>query len=73
MYLRDIPFDIMSNNESKLDMTINDHEVNKQGCDILGKHRNRVGGGVAIYIISIINITERRDLVPDDLYRSFIC
>ena len=52
--------------ESKLDMTINDHEVHIQGYDILRKDRNRVGG-VAINIRSIINITERRDLVSDDL------
>ena len=52
--------------ESKLDMTINDHEVHIQGYDILRKDRNRVGG-VAINIRSIINIAERRDLVSGDL------
>ena len=50
-----------------LDDTVADHEISIRGYDIMRKDRNRNGGGVAIYIRSVINYKERHDLQDDNL------
>ena len=47
--MRDEPFDILSINESRLDANIARDTVGIQGYDMVAKHRNREGGGVALY------------------------
>ena len=48
--MRDEPFDILTLNETRLDSSILDCEVQIPGYDIIRSDRNRYGGGVAIYI-----------------------
>ena len=50
IYMRDEPFDILTLNETRLDSTFLDCEVQIPGYDIVRSDRNRYGGGVAIYI-----------------------
>ena len=52
--MRDEPFDILTLNETRLDSSILDCEVQIPGYDIIRSDRNRYGGGVAIYIRTII-------------------
>ena len=56
------PFDILAINETKLDSSILDSEINIDGCIIIRKDRNRNGGGIAIYIRNNISCSERIDL-----------
>ena len=60
-FLKEKQFDIICLNETLLDETINDHEVNIEGYDIVRKDRNRNGGGVAIYVRSTINYMIRAE------------
>ena len=53
-FLKDKQIDIICLNETLLDETIDDHEVNIIGYEILRKDRNRNGGGVAVYVRNII-------------------
>ena len=66
-FLKDKQFDIICLNETLLDETINDHEVNITGYEILRKDRNRNGGGVAVYVRNTINYISRTELDTDDL------
>jgi hypothetical protein len=67
----DEPFDILSINESRLDRTIDWDTVGIQGYDMVAaiKHRNREGGGVAIYYRSMHSqyYKYRTDLVPAEV------
>ena len=67
VYMRDEPFDILSINESRLDATIARDTVRIQGYDRVAKHRNREGGGVALYYRSTLNVINRTDLVPAEV------
>ena len=49
-------------NETKLDKTIPDIQVDIEGYDILRRDRNRNGGGVALYIRQSLNYVNRQDL-----------
>ena len=66
-YLHDQKYDVISLNETMLDDSIEDHEIDISGYDILRKDRNRHGGGVAIYVRSIIDYKIRYDLMIDNL------
>ena len=66
-FLKDKQFDIICLNETLLDETINDHEVNIIGYEILRKDRNRNGGGVAVYVRNTINYISRTELDTDYL------
>ena len=48
IYMEDKPFDILSNNESRLDVTVNLNTVDIQGYEIFTKSHNRQGGGIAL-------------------------
>ncbi len=67
IYMRDEPFDILTLNETRLDSTFLDCEVQIPGYDIVRSDRNRYGGGVAIYIRTIIPYIIRKDLLQDTL------
>lgn len=62
--------DISSINESKLNETISDDEVNILGYDTCIIRRDRItngGGGVCFYVKNSINFTVRNDLNMDTL------
>ena len=61
------PFDILTLNETRLDSSILDSEVQIPGYDIIRSDRNRYGGGVAIYIRTVIPYVIRKDLLQDTL------
>ncbi|CAB3981891.1 RNA-directed DNA polymerase from transposon BS [Paramuricea clavata] len=61
IYLEKEPFDILSINESRLDETISTDVVSIPGYEMIVKNRNRVGGGVAIYYCSVLNVMNRQD------------
>ena len=61
------PFDILTLNETGLDRSILDSEVQIPGYDIIRSDRNRYGGGVAIYIRTVIPYVIRKDLLQDTL------
>ena len=67
--MHDEPFDILTLNETRLDNTcsILDCEVQISGYDIISSDRNRNGGGVAMYIMTVIPYIIRRDLSQDIL------
>jgi len=68
--MKDSKIDILAINESKLDNTINDHEVYIPGFEIARKDRQtngRKGGGVCFYLRSNLNYKVREDLQSDRL------
>ena len=48
IFMNDKNFDILSINETRLDGTIDNNEVNITGYDLIRKDRNRNGGGCNI-------------------------
>ena len=56
------PFDILGINETKLDSSILDSEINIDGYIIIRKDRNRNGSGIALCIRNNISCSERNDL-----------
>ena len=65
LYLNNQQFDIVRLNEIMLDDSIPDNEIYLNGYDLIQKDRNRNGGGVAIYVRSIIDYELSRDLMAD--------
>ena len=61
--LHDNDIKILCLNETRLDHTISDGEIEINGFNIVRKDRNRKFGGVAIYICKTINFEIRDDLV----------
>ena len=59
--------DILAINESKIDDSIPDNEINIVGYIMVRNDRNRNGGGVVLYITDTISFSERKDLVPEPL------
>ena len=60
-------FDILVINESKIDPSIPDSEINIPSYKSIRKDRNRNGGGVVIYVRQQISFPDRNDLVSDSL------
>ena len=60
-------FDILAINESKIDPSIPDSEINIPSYKSIRKDRNRNGGGVVIYVREQISFRDRNDLVSDSL------
>lgn len=54
-------------NETRLDSSILDCEVQIPGYDIIRSVRNRYGGGLAIYIRTVILFIIRKDLLQNTL------
>ena len=67
IYIHSQQFDTISINETWLDSTVADHEVDIDGYELIRKDRNRNGGGVAIYVRSSINYKVQVDLMPREL------
>ena len=67
IFISDQTLDILAINETSLDSSINNQEINLPGYDIIRKDINRNGGGVCIYIRSSINYKLRTSIVPDTL------
>ena len=60
-------FDILAINESKIDPSIPDSEINIPSYKSIRKDRNRYGAGVVIYVREQISFRDRNDLVSDSL------
>ena len=67
IYLDKQQFDIISLNETMLDLSVPNHEIKLNGYEIVRKDRNRHGEGVAIYIPNSINYIIRDDLFDENL------
>ena len=67
IYLDKQQFDIISLNETMLDLSVPNHEIKLNGYEIVRKDRNRHGGGLAIYIRNSINYIIRDDLFEENL------
>ena len=67
LYMQNKLFDIITLNETRLDSSVLNGEIEIPGYDIVRRDRNRSGGGVAMYIRSNIPYTIRKDLFPDNL------
>ena len=61
------PFDIFAVNESKIDELVPNNEVSITGYNLIRKDRNRVGGGIVLYIRDNIPFSDRENLVPTSL------
>ncbi|CAB3979236.1 partial [Paramuricea clavata] len=59
--------DIFTINETRLDESISDEEVNIEGYNLYRKDRCRSGGGVAIYTRDVLNAREMSQFVPKDI------
>ena len=69
----DIPFYILSINETKIDDSVPDNEISVAGYHLIRKDRNRPGAwGVLMYIRESIPFSERNDLVPTSLEMIFV-
>ncbi len=55
IYLSNQKYNILSINETMLDSSISNDEINMSGYDIVRKDKNRNGGGVALYIYQKYN------------------
>ena len=60
-------FDIITLNETRLDCSVLNGEIEIPGYDIVRRDRNRSGGGAAMYIRSHIPYIVRKDLMTDSL------
>jgi exonuclease III len=65
--LKEMPFDILCINETRLNDLIDTNTVSIPGYGILRRDRNRYGGGVAIYIRDNLVYVNRNDLIPENL------
>ena len=63
--------DILAINETRLDDTINDSEIEISNYTLTRRDRSRHGGSVAIYVRNPIQFKLRNDLRDDDL--EFLC
>lgn len=50
--LAQFSFDILANNETKLDESIKSSELHIPGYEFIRRDRNRHGGGIGFYIVS---------------------
>ena len=66
-YLVNKPVDIFTINETRLDESINDVEVNIEGYNLYRRDRCRHGGGVAIYTRDVLNVREMSPFVPENI------
>ena len=67
VYMHSKSLDVLTVNETRLDISVLDCEVGIPGYDIVRLDRNRNGGGVAIFIRENISYFIRQDLVIDTL------
>ena len=67
LYLLNKPVDVFTINETRLDESISNVEVNIQGYNLWRKDRYRYGGGVAIYTRDILNVREMSSFVLENI------
>ena len=67
LYLLNKPVDVFTINETRLDESIGNVEVNVQGYNLWRKDRCRYGGGVAIYTRDTLNVREMSSFVPENI------
>ena len=67
VYMQNKPFDILTLNETRLDDSVLDCEVEIPGYDIFRRDRNRNGGGVSMYIRKNIPHSNREDLAVENI------
>ena len=67
VFCEESKIDLMAINETKLDYSIADNEVQITGFDIVRNDINKYGGGVCIYIRKDLNYKIRQDLMPEQL------
>ena len=67
IYIPDKPFDILFINETRLDNSIHNDEIEISGYEITRKDRNRNGGGVAIHLRNNISYKKRNHLIYRDV------
>ena len=67
LYLLNKPVDVFTINETRLDESIGNVEVNIQGYKLWRKDRCRYGGGVAIYTRDTLNVREMSSFVPENI------
>ncbi len=48
-------------------MQISNNEIHIDGFNIIRKDQNRFGGGVVLYVRQNISLSDRIDLIPDEL------
>ena len=61
------PVDVISINETRLDNTIDDSEMNIPGYDLFRKDKSRNGGVVALYVRNVFNTTNKSHIANDEL------
>ena len=61
--MEDRTIDILGLNETRLDNTIADSQIDIEGYDILRRDSNRNGGGVAFYVAQSLTYVNRQDLL----------
>ena len=64
--MEDRTIEIIGLNETRLDNTIPDSQVDIKGYDILCRDRNRNGGGVAFYVAQSLTCVKRQDLLSHE-------
>ena len=62
VFMSNNKLDVLAINETKLDDSISDVELNIYGYDLIRRDRHRNGGGVCFFVKSSINYTIRPDL-----------
>ncbi len=67
IFIHELPIDILCLNETRLDNSISNSEVENRGYELVRRDRNRDGGGVAIYLRNNIPFLERSDLISDNV------
>ena len=67
MYALKHEYDVICVNETWLDNSVNNHEIDLDGYDLIRKDRNRHGGVVAMFIRNTINYKIRSDIMPENL------
>ena len=67
IHLSNQKYNTLSINETMLDSSISNDEINVSCYDMVRKDRNRSGGGVALYIRKEIDYKIRNDLMNEKL------
>ena len=67
MYAFNHKYDVICLNETWLDNSVNNHEVDLDGYDLICKDRNGHGGGVAMFVCNTVNYKIRSDIMPESL------
>ena len=67
VFMANTALDVLTINESKLDLVDGDRLVNLEGYNIVRRDRNKHGGGVCFYLRNTITFSRQYQLENDDL------